>query len=122
MSVSKFYRIPHAAEAIRVSDKNMEEVVKWCGGEIVPANTAGGLLSYFGMGRHERVISVPTKDGFITVEVGEWLVRESRDGVFFRLSHEDFIAYYQPDRKAVYDGMMDSLMSAMRSVKDGETE
>lgn len=106
MPVSKFYRIPHAAEAIRVSDKNMDEVVKWCGGEIIPANTAGGLLSYFGMGKHQSVISVPTKDGFITVEAGEWLVRESRDGVFFRLSHEDFVSYYQNDRMAVYDDLV----------------
>lgn len=110
MSVSKFYRIPHAAEAIRVSDKNMEEVVKWCGGEIIPANTAGGLLSYFGMGRHESVISVPTKDGFITVEAGEWLVREKRDGVFFRLSHDEFTAYYQTDRMAIYDDLITSTL------------
>lgn len=112
MPVSKFYRIPHEAEAIRVTDKNMDEVAKWCGGEVIPANNAIGILSYFGMGQHNTVISVPTKDGLISVDPGEWLVRESRDGVFFHLSHEEFISYYQTQRMAVYD---DLLTNALKS-------
>lgn len=120
MPVSKFYHIPHEAEAIRVSESNMKEVAKWCGGEVISANSALGILSYLGVGKFNNVVNVPTKDGFITVEPGEWLVREKQDGVFFRMNHNEFVQSYQNERKAVMEDFANSIF--FNKEKDASTD
>lgn len=98
-----YFRIPHKAEAIRVSESNLEEVANWCGGEVISGNTAVGIMSFFGVRKSDTCVAVPTKNGYIDVAPGDWLVREKRDGIFFRLDHESFIQLYQVKWRAMSD-------------------
>lgn len=98
MAAHIYHRIPHTAEAYRVTEDNLVEVANWCGGEVV-TTTAPSLLTYFGLGSNSsgQSILVATRDGHISVGPGDWLVREKRDGIFFRMTQEEFQADYQSD-------------------------
>lgn len=98
MAAQIYHRIPHTAEAYKVTENNLAEVANWCGGEVV-SSTAPSLLTYFGMGSKAsgQSVLVATRDGYISVGPGEWLVKEKRDGLFFRMTQEEFQADYQSD-------------------------
>lgn len=98
-----YHRIPHKAEAMRVSESNLEEVANWCGGEVISGNTAIGVMSFFGAKKSDTCVAVPTKNGYIDVAPGDWLVKEARDGIFFRLDHDSFTQLYQKEIRVMYD-------------------
>lgn len=106
MQNSKYYRLPKIAHARRIYSNNMHEVAAWAGGEVIKANTSTGITAYFGFGKHEEVVSVPTLDGYISATVGEWLVREESDGVYFTLTDEEFNETYRSERYATLEQAM----------------
>ena len=105
MKSTKYYRLPKVANARRIYATNIYEVAKWAGGEVIEATTAKGVLSCFGIGRSERIISVPTVGGYIPAHMGEWLVREE-DGVYFAMSNEEFNETYQSEHHATFEQAM----------------
>lgn len=44
--IEKYRSIPFVVEAVQVSLDNMEDVAKWCGGEIVLEKRGGRLIQY----------------------------------------------------------------------------
>lgn len=106
MKSTKYYRLPKIANARRIYATNIYEIAKWAGGEVIEATAARGILSYFGIGRSERIISVPTVDGYIPAHVGEWLVREEDNGLYFTMSDEEFKKTYHSEHHATFEQAM----------------
>lgn len=46
MKTETFFRIPFPVEAVRVTDENMEDIAKWCGGQVESATQSGKTVKY----------------------------------------------------------------------------
>lgn len=116
MSTTTYFRRPIKAEAMRVTEKNMEEVARWCGGEVISAASAMGLFVLFvGSKGFNKCVWAPTKDRGVSAGPGQWLVREETDGVYFVMDHDQFTKYYQNEPRAMAEDFWESRRSETKN-------
>ena len=107
---NKFYHIPAPVEAMPVSSANMQDVAKWCGGEVSDCKHASGLLSFFGFGKNEsEAVIVPGVESNQIARVGEWVVKDSLYSGYLIMDNETFHATYVADRYVSYETYLTSL-------------
>ena len=107
---NNFYRIPVPVEAMPVASTNMQEVAKWCGGDVSDCKHASGLLSFFGFGKEENeAVIVPGVETNQIARVGEWVVKDPLYSGYLIMDNEAFYATYVSDRYISYETYLASL-------------
>lgn len=67
-----FARKPFSVEAIQVTEKNLEDVADWCGGEIRTQHVSGGDKRYIKVRVHH-----PISDRQTRAYIGDWVTRSA---------------------------------------------
>ena len=83
--MAKYRKKPVVIEANQLTVNNMDGIEQWCGGSIkgvkLPAN--------------ERVIHIPTLEGEMTAQIGDWIIQGVK-GEFYPCKPDIFDATYEP--------------------------
>lgn len=69
MKTETFFRIPFPVEAIRVTDENMEDVAKWCGGKVDTVIQSGRAVKFI-----QVDVKNPMTERQKKAYVGDWVL------------------------------------------------
>lgn len=89
----KFRKKPVVIEARRFSGDDVEshELARWCGGRLHLGENLADL---------RLVIDIPTLEGTMRAEVGDWIIRGVK-GEFYSCKPDIFVATYEPVEESV---------------------
>ena len=82
--MAKYRKKPVVIEAMLLTEGNLEQVEKWCGGDI-----KGTALH-----RSERVLDIQTLEGEMRANIGDWIIRGVK-GEFYPCKPDIFEQTYE---------------------------
>lgn len=94
LTTEKFIRKPFFVDALRVTEENIEQIAKWCGGTIESEKRGKKDVSYILV-----PVSNPLSDRQKKAFVGDWVLYSN--GNWKSYTHRAFEASFEPYRQNV---------------------
>lgn len=88
----RYRRIPQIIEAKQLTPENVDEIARWCGGDIVTETNPRDSEDTY------QAINVPTLNGNERLSMGMFIYRDPESGRFVLTGARDFAQMYEPDR------------------------
>lgn len=113
LKTSKYTRKPFEVEAIQVTAENMEQVAKWCRGQLRRSAGPGGR-------NPQRYIKVPVKrfltDRQTQAYVGDWVVTAIEEGA------KGFKVYTPKAFTKTFDELVEDMFKTLERMEQREEE
>lgn len=85
-TIKRYSTTPEVVEAAQVTENNLEELARWCGGEVREKQSHDeGVVKY---------VLVPSIEGALWTKPGWWLVKYVDTGRFTVKSEKEFEAFH----------------------------
>ena len=89
LQIGEFQVKPDRIQAVRLTRENVEHAANWCGGRVGEEPKSSDPTDVY------TYLIVPTIDGNVSVNIGDWVIRFHNKGSFAGMTNENFQRKYQ---------------------------